>query len=76
MKKYKVYGKTGTARILINGHYIINFVNTFYLCSFTKNNKRYFMLIMIEKPHKGPYEASANVKIIASKIIHNINLSA
>lgn len=72
LKKNQVYGKTGTARVLIKGTYIVNLVNTFYLCSFHKGNKRYFMLIMMEKPRKGPCEASGNVKHIAAEVIKNI----
>jgi cell division protein FtsI (penicillin-binding protein 3) len=72
LKKNHVYGKTGTARVIIKGTYIVNLVNTFYLCSFTKNNERYFMLLIMEKPRKGPFEASGNVKHIAAKIIANI----
>lgn len=72
LRKNQVYGKTGTARVLVKGNYIVNLVNTFYLCSFQKNNQRYFMLLIIERPHKGPFEASGNVKHIAAEIINNI----
>jgi cell division protein FtsI/penicillin-binding protein 2 len=72
LKKNQVYGKTGTARVLVKGTYVVNLVNTFYLCSFTKNNQRYFMLLIMEKPKKGPFEASGNVKHIAAEIIKNI----
>lgn len=75
LKKNKVYGKTGTSRILIKNAYVVNLINTFYLCSFEKNNKRYFMLIIMEKPRKGPFEASGNVKHIAAEIINNISKS-
>lgn len=72
LKKYQVYGKTGTARINLNGVYVKNLINTFYLCSFCKDNKRYFMLLCMEKPKSKVMEASANVKLVAASIIQNI----
>jgi cell division protein FtsI/penicillin-binding protein 2 len=72
LKKYKVFGKTGTARIIINGTYVKNLLNTFYICSFMKNGKRYFMLLCMERPNSVVMEASGNVKIIAADIINNI----
>ena len=72
LKKYQVYGKTGTARINVNGVYVPNLVNTFYICSFIKNHKRYFMLLCMEKPQSRVIEASGNVKLIAAYIIKNI----
>jgi cell division protein FtsI/penicillin-binding protein 2 len=77
LKKYNVMGKTGSARILKNKVYIKNTVNVFYICTFMKNNKRYFMLLVMENPNKGGL-ASGTVKIIAINLINklmNLNLS-
>ena len=72
MRKYNVYGKTGTARILVNGQYIKNKINTFYMGTFIKNGKRYFLLLVFEEPHSQVMEASANVKPAAGLIINEI----
>jgi cell division protein FtsI (penicillin-binding protein 3) len=76
LRKYKVYGKTGTARININGDYSQKSLNTFYICSFIKNEQRYFMLLSMEKPKSLPLTAASNVKLVAAEIIKNIMLNS
>jgi cell division protein FtsI/penicillin-binding protein 2 len=71
LQKNNVIGKTGSARIIKNKVYLKNTVNVFYMCSFVKNNKRYFMLIAMENPSKGGL-ASGTVKIIASNLINKL----
>lgn len=72
LKKHHVYGKTGTARILQNGRYIKNHINTFYLGMFVKNGQKYFILLVFEEPHSQAMEASANAKPTAGFIINEI----
>lgn len=72
LNKYNVVGKTGTARIIVNGTYVKNLINTFYICSFVKNGKRYFMLLCMERPNCKSMFASTTVMKVAIDIIKNI----
>lgn len=70
LKKYKVMGKTGTAKIISNGIYLKNYFNTFYICYFEKDNKKYFLLLCLEKVKNSL--AAQNIKLIAENFIKKI----
>ncbi|OED45445.1 hypothetical protein AB836_00915 [Rickettsiales bacterium (ex Bugula neritina AB1)] len=66
----KVMFKTGTARQNINGKYIKNVVNTFFIVILEVNNKKFFLFFMMEKPTNMPNTGFFNIKKVGEDFIN------